>query len=93
MDTEQYIFLCVFLWIYECGNVLGDMGKGKLRKRESLDTVQALLSNGQNAGMLLTLFQPQMQSRAPYKVNFIPARPSASRDSGVSVLAKLSCGV
>jgi len=38
----------------------------RVGKTEDRDTVQALFSNSQNTGVLPILFQPQIQSTAPY---------------------------
>lgn len=40
--------------------------RGRAGKREGLDTVQALLSNCQNTGVLSALLQSQTQNVAPY---------------------------
>lgn len=46
------------------------------KEKESLDALQALLNHSQNTDMASTLFQPQIQNKAPYEESlFNPNTP------------------
>lgn len=62
----------------------------RVRKRESLDTVQALFNNSKNFGGLATNWKHDAIWATMKKVNSIPARPSAVSKSFRSSLCQFS---
>lgn len=76
-------FEASFLWIqvsFPCFNPSQPSShslQSEWEERESLDTLQALLSHSRNIGMVSTLFQTQIQTKhLMRKVNSIPSHPS-----------------